>query len=126
MKRLWTSGRIIGVSTLVMFVLTAGNTASVRGQDKALEKKPAEASPTPSEEDSTQFFTQKVRPVLAQSCYKCHTTESAGGLRLDSHAAVLKGGEAGPAIVPGDPEKSLLIEPVPPTRHPQRPPQGRQ
>ncbi|HEY6770663.1 MAG TPA: hypothetical protein VI386_38455, partial [Candidatus Sulfotelmatobacter sp.] len=88
MKRLWTSSRIIGVSTLVMFVLTAGNTASVRGQDKAMEKKPAEPSPTPSEEDSTQFFTQKVRPVLAQSCYKCHTTESAGGLRLDSHAAV--------------------------------------
>src|SRR5258708_28244638 len=110
MKRLWTSGGIIGFSTLVMFVLTAGNTASVRGKDKALEKKPAEASPTPSEEDSTQFFTQKVRPVLAQSCYKCHTTESAGGLRLDSHAAVLKGGESAPPIVPGDPEKSRLIE----------------
>jgi hypothetical protein len=38
--------------------------------------------------------------VLAQNCYKCHTSEGAGGLHLDSHAGVLKGGESGPAIVP--------------------------
>ncbi len=124
MKRLLTSRRIAGVCTFVMFAIAVGQTASVHGQDKAPEKKTIEASPTPSEEDSTQFFTQKVRPVLAQNCYKCHTTESAGGLRLDSHAAVLKGGESGPAIVPGDPEKSLLIEAVRQTGDLKMPPKG--
>ena len=50
-----------------------------------------------------------MRPVLAANCYDCHTEDSLGGLRLDSREAMLKGGKSGPAIVPGDPDKSLLI-----------------
>ena len=93
--------RVAGVCAFV------GGAAVLHGQGK-VDRAPASAS----QEDDTQFFTQKVRPVLAQSCYKCHTTEAAGGLRLDSHAALLKGGDSGPAMVPGKPEKSLLIEAV--------------
>ena len=53
-----------------------------------------------------------MRPILAANCYDCHTDEEKGGLRLDSREALLKGGESGPAIVPGDPAESLLIQAV--------------
>ena len=61
------------------------------------------------------FFEKKVRPLLVERCYKCHSATSEklkGGLRLDTRAAALKGGDGGPALVPGKPEKSLLIEAV--------------
>src|SRR6059058_2373643 len=61
---------------------------------------------------SAEYFEAKVRPVLAANCYDCHTEESLGGLRLDSRDAMLKGGTRGPAIVPGDPDHSLLIAAV--------------
>jgi mono/diheme cytochrome c family protein len=59
-----------------------------------------------------EFFAQKVRPVLAESCIGCHAETAMGGLRLDSREALLKGGKNGPAVVVGDPEKSLLIASV--------------
>ena len=59
-----------------------------------------------------EFFETKIRPVLAANCYDCHTEMRNGGLRLDSREAMLKGGRTGPAIVPGDPDKSLLIQAV--------------
>ena len=55
------------------------------------------------------FFEAKVRPILATECFSCHTDSQLGGLRLDSREAMLKGGKSGPAIVPGDPEKSLIM-----------------
>ena len=58
------------------------------------------------------FFESKVRPVLATQCYSCHTSSALGGLRVDSKEALLKGGKSGPAIIPGDPDKSLLIAAV--------------
>src|ERR1700733_588884 len=125
MNHLRIPGRIIGACTLVLLSFITGSSFTAHGQDKSLDKASEKTSaPTPSEEDNTQFFTQKVRPVLAQNCYRCHTTEVAGGLRLDSHAAVLKGGESGPAIVPGDPEKSLLIEAIRQTGDLKMPPKG--
>src|SRR5205085_3972218 len=57
----------------------------------------------------------KVRPVLADKCYKCHSAElnkTKGGLTLDTAEGTLKGGEDGPIIVPGDPGKSLLIKAI--------------
>ena len=62
-----------------------------------------------------EFFEKKIRPVLADNCYKCHAASSdkiKGGLKLDTRADMLKGGDTGPAIVPGDAEKSLLIKAV--------------
>src|SRR5262249_38835923 len=61
------------------------------------------------------FFETRVRPILAENCYKCHSRQAdrvKGGLFLDSRDGVLKGGESGPALIPGDPEKSLLIKAV--------------
>ncbi len=54
------------------------------------------------------FFESRVRPLLAKRCYECHRRKAEGGLRLDSLQAMLKGGQTGPAIVVGDPERSLL------------------
>ena len=63
-----------------------------------------------------EFFEKKVRPVLIEHCLKCHSRESGeklkGGLALDTREGVLKGGETGPAVVPGNLEKSLLIRAV--------------
>jgi len=62
-----------------------------------------------------EFFEKKIRPVLVEKCYKCHSTQAAkekGGLLLDTREGVLKGGESGPAVVPGHPEKSLLIRAI--------------
>jgi hypothetical protein len=59
-----------------------------------------------------EFFERKVRPVLVEHCYKCHSVEAdkvKGGLLLDSREALLKGGDSGPVLVPGDPDQSRLI-----------------
>ena len=57
-----------------------------------------------------EFFEKEVRPVLADHCYKCHAEKKQkSGLRLDSREYVLKGGELGPVVVPGNPETSRLI-----------------
>jgi cytochrome c553 len=63
--------------------------------------------------DPASHFEKKVRPLLAEKCWSCHgSTEQKNGLRLDSRAAVLKGGKSGVAIVPGKPEASLLLSAV--------------
>ncbi len=65
--------------------------------------------------EQAAFFEQKIRPLLAERCFKCHSHDAEkikGGLVLDSLAGALKGGDTGPAIVPGQPEKSLLIKAV--------------
>ncbi len=61
---------------------------------------------------SPDFFENKIRPVLATQCFSCHAASQLGGLRLDSREAMLKGGASGPALAPGDPDKSLLITAV--------------
>ena len=62
-----------------------------------------------------EFFEAKIRPVLAEHCYQCHSVKSEkikAGLLMDSRAGLLKGGESGPAVVPGKPDDSLLIKAV--------------
>jgi hypothetical protein len=68
-----------------------------------------------SSADSTaeRVFVEKVKPLLDSRCVSCHGTEKQkGGLRLDSRPAALKGGDTGPAIVPGKPAQSLLVQAV--------------
>jgi cytochrome c553 len=70
----------------------------------------ADKQPTAEE---VRFFETSIRPLLVERCVKCHgPDEQSGGLRLDSLAAMLEGGASGPAIVPGQPGKSLLIKAV--------------
>ncbi len=67
-------------------------------------------SPAARADEQTEFFEKRIRPVLLDHCLKCHgEKKSENNLRVDSLQALTKGGDIGPAIVPGDPEKSLLI-----------------
>ncbi len=68
----------------------------------------------PSLASTADFFETKIRPVLANNCYSCHasSSQSQGGLRVDSQEAMLRGGGRGAAVVPGDPDKSWLIRAV--------------
>jgi len=63
--------------------------------------------------DRDTFFELKIRPVLAATCFKCHGGEKVDhGLRVDSREALAKGGDSAPAIIPGEPDKSLLIQAI--------------
>src|SRR5688572_2102013 len=83
---------------LALLVLALG----AQAQDKA-------AAPR----EGIEFFEKRIRPILSDRCYKCHSGDKVkADLWLDSREAMLKGGETGPAVVPGDPDKSLLIQAI--------------
>lgn len=70
------------------------------------------AEPAP---ESVEFFEKKIRPVLVDACYSCHSADAKkikGKLRVDSAAELAKGGENGSAVVAGDPDASLLIKAI--------------
>ncbi len=71
----------------------------------------AQASADP---EGAEFFETKIQPIFQEHCYKCHShgEKIKGGLVVDSHDGLLTGGDTGPAVVAGDPEKSLLIEAI--------------
>jgi hypothetical protein len=73
----------------------------------------AEAMAAVSPQDAA-FFESRVRPLLAERCFECHSHDKKikGGLALDSRSGWEKGGDTGPAIVPGKPEESLLIKAI--------------
>ncbi len=74
----------------------------------ALQEKPATT-------EQLAFFEKKVRPVLAANCYQCHSEAKGkvkGGLVLDTKEGIRRGGNTGPAVVPGDPKASLLVSAV--------------
>jgi len=73
----------------------------------------AAAAPAPIAPEALEFFENKIRPVLAAECYECHNArKTKGGLRLDYRAGWQKGGDSGDVIVPGDPQKSLVIDSI--------------
>jgi len=64
-------------------------------------------------EQALEDFEKNVRPILVSRCQSCHGADKQkGGLRLDSREAALAGGDTGPAVVPGQPEESLLVEAI--------------
>ncbi|MEQ1861262.1 MAG: PSD1 and planctomycete cytochrome C domain-containing protein [Chthoniobacteraceae bacterium] len=94
--------------------------------------KKAKATPTPAPREAAapaampavatgaageheKFFREKIAPVLAERCYKCHSVaegKSKGGLTMDTAEALRKGGDTGPALKPGAPDESLLIQAI--------------
>ena len=69
----------------------------------------------PPDKEGLEFFEKKIRPVLIDRCYSCHSAEAKkikGELYVDSREGLLKGGELGPSLVPGDPDQSLLIKAI--------------
>jgi hypothetical protein len=94
---------------LVAGTISLALSASLAGAAPA--ERPAGSPPFAAE--AVEFFETRVRPVLSESCVRCHgASKQASGLRLDSREAILEGGANGPAIVPGDPDKSLLVQAV--------------
>ena len=62
--------------------------------------------------EKTFFFESKIRPLLVEHCYECHSQQSSsikGGLSLDTRQAVAAGGDSGKVLIPGKPDDSLLL-----------------
>src|SRR5215204_4565713 len=62
--------------------------------------------------EDREFFESRIRPVLIEHCYKCHSADAQkvkGGLYVSSREALLQGGDTGPSLVPGKPDESLLL-----------------
>lgn len=75
----------------------------------------ADDKPTKLTDQELDFFEKQVRPLLVKRCYECHSSESgepSGNLALDSKAGWQQGGDSGPALVPGKPQESVLIDAV--------------
>lgn len=62
--------------------------------------------------DQNDLFEKEVRPVLAKNCFACHSSSPLGNLAMTSREALRKGGNSGPAVTPGKPDESLLIQAV--------------
>ncbi len=95
---------------LLLFILAAFATAGYAAIDEPQKAGPAQIAP-----DQLDFFERKIRPVLADKCYKCHAENAEkikGGLTLDTREGARRGGDNGPAVVPGDLKASLLIEAI--------------
>lgn len=81
----------------------------------------------PLSPDTQRFWATHVLPVLSENCFKCHgNIEAKAGLSLMTPAEVLRGGDSGPVVTPGRPEKSLLYTVLHPNADPHMPPKGKQ
>jgi mono/diheme cytochrome c family protein len=97
------------------FIGEADFLAARGGSEPSEPAKPASDASDDMTSDQLAFFESKVRPLLANNCYSCHSPEAGkvkGGIRVDSRASLLEGGPSGPALVPGDVEASLLVKVV--------------
>jgi Protein of unknown function (DUF1553)/Protein of unknown function (DUF1549)/Planctomycete cytochrome C len=101
---------------LIAVMLSLIGTGAIEPSAVAQGSDPPRADDAPTlSADEQQFFEKQVRPLLIKRCYECHSAEAKalkGGLFLDSRRGWMKGGDTGPAVVPGAPEKSLLIEAI--------------
>ena len=100
--------RTSGVIPLFTLILTGAFLPVASGGEIA--PKPVELT-----KESVEFFETNIRPVLAEHCYQCHSTQARrlkGKLLLDSKAGIAKGGENGAVLVPGDVDKSRLIQAI--------------
>src|SRR3954467_2543364 len=101
---------------LIAVMLSLGGSGAIEPASVALGSEPARANDaTTLDAEGQQFFEKQVRPLLIKRCYECHSSEAKvlkGGLQLDSRGGWMKGGDSGPAVVPGAPDESLLIEAI--------------
>lgn len=97
---------------ILLDLILAGEHDPVRAQESKSDPVARQAVFSP---EGVAFFEKRIRPVLVQKCYSCHSAKAEkvkAELYLDSRERILKGGESGPAIIPGDPAKSLLIKAI--------------
>jgi cytochrome c553 len=96
----------VSVRTSVLVMAGVLLVCSARGAGQT------QTAPTPPPAQGATLFETKIRPLLAANCFACHGEAAMSGLRVDSREALLRGGETGPAIVPGEPDKSTLLKAV--------------
>ena len=98
---------------LSLLLLIAG-TAAIGHGGAARADEPDSAQPPSAAGDGAalELFENRVRPLLVEHCLECHGAKAESGLRLDARSGLLAGGDSGPAIVPGDPEASRLLQAV--------------
>ncbi|HUP77971.1 MAG TPA: DUF1549 domain-containing protein, partial [Pirellula sp.] len=83
---------------------------------------------SPLSDEDVQFFERKIRPILVQRCFSCHSIDAKvvhGGLRLDTAESVNKGGDSGKTLVAGQPAESLLIHSIQYESDIKMPPKGK-
>jgi hypothetical protein len=76
---------------------------------------PAASQDAAPDREGIEFFEKRIRPVLVEKCFSCHSARQGkrkGGLSMDTRAEILRGGDRGPAVRPGDPEASPLIRAI--------------
>jgi uncharacterized protein DUF1553/uncharacterized protein DUF1549/cytochrome c len=99
---------VSGLLSLIM--ISAGSPAAPA---RAGDTEPKRAGAGKADPAAVEFFEKDVRPILATRCQGCHgPAKQKGGLRLDARASILAGGTSGPAVVPGDPKESLLVDAI--------------
>jgi cytochrome c553 len=103
---------LVALSILVVAGITVSITGAVDAQQAAVSSPAPAPAPGSPEPGSPEFYTQRIEPILDDNCYSCHAESQSGGLRLDAYPSILKGGNRGPAIVPGDPDTSILIQAI--------------
>jgi len=106
---------------ILVSLLLVGKCMEAPGTGKAAEAEQLFSAP------DIEFFEKRVRPLLAAHCYSCHSADATmlkGGLRLDSRAGTLAGGDSGAAVIPGKSEDSLLVDAVQ-QRSLKMPPEGK-
>jgi hypothetical protein len=100
----WTA---VGAAAAIVGLCTSGARAQAAAAEDSAGGDPL------ARHEAVQFFETSVRPLLAANCYECHGPDKQkGGLRLDSRAAIVRGGEIGPAMVPGAPAESAIVRAV--------------
>ncbi len=113
-------GLVLG-STSLLFAAETGTTKSAKTQPAKTQSATTQlattqpAKPEKLNAKGVEFFESKIRPVLTQRCYSCHSSQAKevkGELLLDTRDALRKGGESGAAVVPGNVEESLLIQAI--------------
>jgi cytochrome c553 len=111
LRKNYLSKRIVKSVLTFVICLFIVNLASRSARTLTIQPGQQEAS-----SNGLEFFEKQIRPVLVENCYSCHSAQAKkpqGGLFVDSIEGMLKGGASGePAVIPGDPEKSLLIKAI--------------
>jgi mono/diheme cytochrome c family protein len=106
----WSASRACLLAMTFVFV-SLGEGASAQEDDAKAPGRQSQIAATDTA--AVEFFESKVRPLLAARCHECHGAgKQKGNLRLDSLAAVFKGGDTAPAVVPLMPDESLLVDAI--------------
>lgn len=109
MSHALTCSKLVVLAICVFYTWTLPILAPA-GQNAALAQE--ESVPNDTDREGIAFFEKRVRPILAEHCYSCHSADAKtlqANLLLDSPASLLAGGDSGPSIVPNKPDESLLI-----------------